>query len=186
MLKNTEAQFSNFLVDKNLPFKKHITTFLLVISIIYCIFYTNNLSAQEKNISLTETLRYLNTKLEGNYSFDVKNGELFLKCFKDGKVYREDKAYLNDIDPFSVTYVKDENSVVFKCLENSLNCIIRSFKQGTGSSKNSFKRSPITVEGMDEKSINGIQSAIIHMIRLVQNSKYVNSQPFEERSLQDQ
>jgi hypothetical protein len=178
MFKYRAFQFSNFLKHKGLLLKKCTNkSFLVLFSFCSIIFCTNYSFGQD--ITLTETLKYLNTKLDGKYKFDVKNGQMFLKCFKDGKVYRDDNAYLNDIDPFSVTYIQSENAVVMKCLENSLDCIRRTFKQGTGTSKNVFKRCPVSVEGLDKKSIDGIQNALVHMIRLVQDSKYRSDIPFE-------
>lgn len=185
MFTHTDSQINKFLKHSCLLVKKH-TNKTINVCFISCIiiFCTNNSIAQ--NISLTETLKYLNTKLEGKYKFDVKNGEMFLKCFKKGQVYRDDKAYIADLDPFSISYIKAENVVVIKCLEGSLDCIVRTFKQGTGTSKNVFRRCPISVEGMDKKSIDGIQNALVHMIRLVQDTKYKSDIPFEATSDEDE
>lgn len=131
------------------------------------------------NIDVTETLAYLNGKFKGKYTFDVKNGKFYMEGFKNGKKVREDKATINDFDRESVKYSEEEKAVIFKCKESEDNCIDRVlyFPEKT---HNQYGRINLIVEGMDEKSINGIQKALVHLFRLCQKgSVYISNEPFE-------
>ncbi len=135
-------------------------------------------SSFAQNINLTETLKYLNTKFNDKYTFDIKNGQLFLNCFTDGKKVREDRVYVIELDPFSIAYNEEEKAVILKCLSDKGDCIDR--RLFIRKEKNYYKRIAFLMEGESEKSIQGVQNALIHMIRLIQDVKYQNSEPFEK------
>jgi hypothetical protein len=146
-----------------------------IILLLFCLFIKFSFS---QNITLTETLKYLNEKFRDKYTFDMKNGQLILDCFTDGKKIREDRVYVVELDPFSVTFSDEEKAVIVKCLDDKGDCIDR--RLFIRKDKNYYKRIAFLMDGADEKSIKGVQNAIIHMIRLTQDLKYQSSEPFEK------
>ena len=145
----------------------------------YLIDAKNIVFAQE--ITLSQTIQYLNNKFEGKSKFDCKHGTLYLDCYKTGKTkkYREDIVKLEDLDILSLVYSEDEKSFIIKCADGFEKCITRAIYDTDNEIFNKYNRMNILYEG-DEKSINGIKNALTHMIRLINEPKYHSSEPFEK------
>lgn len=145
--------------------------------ILLLLFFSAKFSFSQ-GITLTETLTYLNEKFKGKYVFDVKAGQLTLDCYNNGTKIRQDKVYISDLNPLSLTYSEEEKAVILKCLDDKGDCIDRRLL--TQKSKNYYKRIAFLMEGETEKSINGVQRALTHLIRLIQDKSYKSAEPFEE------
>ena len=137
-------------------------------------FSSQNLLGQD--ITLKQTLTYLNGKFQGTYILDINKGNLIVDCFKNGTKYRQDKVFLGDLDPRSVEYVIAENGIRIKCLSEKEECISR--KIYSPETKGYYGRILFIINA-DDKAINGIKKAFIHMIKLIQDSSYNSSEPFE-------
>lgn len=127
-----------------------------------------------QNISMEETLAYINAKLDGKYSFDVKRGLLLVSSYKDGMKMMDEKILITDLNP-EVEFFENEKALIIKCAGGE-KCVER--EEYFVKKKNYFTRINIaTPEG--EKSVKGLQNAFLHIIKLVQFPKYMNDAPFE-------
>ena len=156
-----------------------ITKFFSLLLCFYLIDAKSAAFAQE--ITLTQTLAYLNNKFEGKCIFDCKHGTLYLECYKNAKKkkYREDIVKIEDLDVLSLVYSEDEKSFVIKCSDGYEKCINRTVYDTDKDIENRYNRMNILYEG-DEKSKAGITNALTHMIRLINEPKYHSNQPFEQ------
>ena len=132
--------------------------------------------SQEK--TLGDALDYLNVKFQGKCKFDSKDGDLTINFFKNGKKYRTDKMEIKDLDFMSVTYSQEEGGIIIKCYETVAGCIARETE--LGQQNKSYNNRILFVYEGDEKSIQGIQNALIHAIRLIREKKYHSTTPFEK------
>ena len=131
--------------------------------------------AQKDNISVDETLAYINGKLNGNYVLKNKMGELEIKVFKDGKLSRVDYVALEDLNPENVYYSDDEKAIIVRC--TGTNCVQR--KTVMPVTKGQFSRINFVGE-FDKKTQTGLFNAFEHLIRMFQDRKYKSNKPFEE------
>jgi len=127
-----------------------------------------------QNISMGESLAYINTKLAGKYTIDVKNGLLLLTSYKDKMKMMDEIILITDLNP-DVIYSDEEKSIIIKCRDGD-KCIER--KEYLVEKKNYFSRLKI-VTPEDAKSVKGLQNAFLHLIKLVQQPKYKSTEPFE-------
>ena len=130
-------------------------------------------NAQE--ISMEETLGYLNRKLGGGIVVDVERGVIIAKYNQGGQLYREDQVLCKALDLPTMGY--DSQEMVFyinctgssKCVDRQL--YVRKIQRDYG--RLSF---PVT---LDSKGVEGFKKAFTHMVRLVIEPKYKSSEPFE-------
>ncbi len=127
-----------------------------------------------QNISMEETLSYINGKLSGKYDIEVKRGLLLLTSYKDNMKMMEETTLITDLKP-EVIYSEEEKAIIIKCSDGD-KCIER--KEYLVEKKNYFSRLKI-VTPEDEKSVKGIQKAFLHLLRLVNEPKYKSSESFE-------
>ena len=140
----------------------------------------NMLIYAQKDITMEETIKYINGELKGGCTVDVVKGSLLFECKENGKVMRGDKVMIDDLDVQSIKYQDDEKAIIVKCNENSEGCILRHQTEYTvNNRKNYFNRINFLIDP-DPKTVKGMIRAITHMMRLVQERKYHSSQPFEE------
>ena len=130
--------------------------------------------AGAQNISMEETLAYINGKLSGNYTVEVKRGVLLVASFKDEKKMMDETIGVTDLTA-KVDYAEDEKALIMKCADGD-KCVQR--EEYLVKKKNYFSRLKI-VPPQDERSVKGLQSAFLHLIRLVQDDKYKSAIPFE-------
>lgn len=137
-----------------------------------------NVSAQKKGgISIEETKNYLNSKLNPKVTVDVKNTRLILTYIKDGEAFRKDQVYCAELDIATLKYVPEEQNIYVKCGADTKDCVVREIYKDKIT--RNYARTGIDVSGMDEKSINGIQNALRHLINLMIDVKYESTVPFE-------
>lgn len=127
-----------------------------------------------QNISMDETLVYINGKLAGKYTIDVKNGLLLLASLKDNVKMMDETALITDLKP-EVIYSQEEKSLLIKCVDGD-KCVQR--EQYLVKEKNYVSRIKIVTPD-DTKSVEGLQKAFLHLIKLVRERKYKNAEPFE-------
>lgn len=135
-------------------------------------FYT--ISSFAQNISMEETLTYINSKLKDKYTMDVKQGLLLLTSYKDNVKMMEETVLITDLNP-DVIYSQDEKSLITKCADGD-KCIER--KEYLVEKKNYFSRLKIVTPD-DYNSVKGLQKAFLHLIKTVQIPKYKSAEPFE-------
>lgn len=142
--------------------------FLLVV------FAHSSLCSLAQNISMEETLSYINGKLKGKYSVDVKKGLLLLTSYKDEVKMMDETSLITDLNPV-IIYSVEEKSLILKCVDGD-KCVQR--EQYLVKEKNYISRIKI-VTPEDEKSVKGLQKAFLHLVKLVQEPKYKSAEPFE-------
>ena len=132
-------------------------------------------TAQE--ITMKQTIDYINGKLSPRCIIDVVKGNL-IAVYKDGvQTVREDEVNLGDLDISSIKYDLKENifsinckgAPAKKCVTRDLHLLERS---------NYYPRTSFEAY-LDTKSAEGMKRAFTHMIRMVVESKYKSNEPFE-------
>ena len=62
----------------------------------------------KKNKDIVESkIKQLNELFEGQYKIDFSKGQLTANLIKNGSVFRQDKMYLETLDPNDITYIKE-------------------------------------------------------------------------------
>ncbi|MCG3164970.1 MAG: hypothetical protein POELPBGB_00730 [Bacteroidia bacterium] len=143
-------------------------------SFLFCIFFLVSAISVAQNISMEETLAYINGKLSSKYEIDVKRGLLLLTSYKDNMKMMDETILITDLNP-EVVYSEEEKAIIIKCNEGD-KCVER--KEHLVEKKNYFSRLKI-VTPEDEKSVKGLQKAFLHLLRLVQEPKYKSTETFE-------
>lgn len=129
-----------------------------------------------QDISMEQTLTYINSKLGGNIVLDIAHGNIVATYSENGNEYREDQVYIGDLDSNAIKYINSDNLFVINCKSTKKKCVTRNLfvlKETKTYGRISF---PIM---LNEKSANGLIKAFKHMIRLVMVKKYESSEPFE-------
>lgn len=152
-----------------LPLTMHLKNLFLLV-----VFAHLSISSLAQNISMEETLAYINGKLKGKYSIDVKKGLLLLTSYKDDVKMMEETSLINDLNPV-IIYSVEEKSLILKCADGD-KCVQR--EQYLVKEKNYISRIKI-VTPEDEKSVKGLQKAFLHLVKLVEEPKYKSVEPFE-------
>lgn len=132
----------------------------------------------QKPITFKETLEYLNKKFEGKCSFRDKKRYVEVTFEKGGEVYRIDKVHLAEMDADLVSYSTEEESVIARCKETFPECIEREIIRLNKIDQ--YFRLSLPVAGMDQKSIEGVREALVHLIKLVVYSDHERTAPFEQ------
>lgn len=122
---------------------------------------------------MEETLTYINGKLKGSYIIDVKRGVLKITSFKGEMKMMDASVLITDLKP-EVIYSEEENGLIFRCIDGD-KCVERI--EYLVEKKNYFSR--VIVNPPDDKSVQGLQKAFQHMVKLVYDPKYKNAEPFE-------
>ena len=150
---------------------KNLLGFLLVL---------NSFTCFSQEISMQQTLDYVNGKLAGRCSVDVSKGVIIAVYQVNGENVREDQAAVNDLDINSMKYDIENSIFSINCKGSpGKKCVSRQlFKLGPSEIYRPYAR--ISWEAyLDEKGAAGMKKAFTHMIRLVLESKYKSSEPFE-------
>jgi len=130
--------------------------------------------ADAQNITMEQTLAYINGKLENSYTIDVKKGLLLVTSYKEGVKMMDETSLITDLNP-DVIYSEEEKSLILKCVDRD-KCVQR--EQYLVKEKNYISRIKI-VTPPDDISVKGLQKAFLHLLKLIQEPKYKNAEPFE-------
>ena len=84
----------------------------------------------KKNKDIVESkIKQLNELFEGQYKIDFSKGQLTASLIKNGSVFRQDKMYLETLDPNDITYIKEEGAIILKCRQD-LTGVLKRFQDG--------------------------------------------------------
>jgi hypothetical protein len=134
----------------------------------------NYLFSQET--TLTETLSFINHKLNGKCSVDVVNATIIAKFYEKGKMVREDKIkYTWELDIETTNYDAKESTVNIFCREEYKECVSR--KMLIRKVVNSYSR--VNFEA-DEKDSESLIIAFNHLIKLASDPTYKKFLNFEQ------
>lgn len=130
-----------------------------------------------QEITMVETLAYINQKIAPSCSIDVNKGAI-LAVYKDGgQMVREDEVNISDLDMNTMKYDFTEKMFAINCKGGpSKKCVSRELpllEVYRGYARISFE------VNLDEKGANGLKKAFTHMMRLVMEPKYKSEEAFE-------
>lgn len=146
-------------------FIKLIIVFLIVSSVGFA-----------QNISMEETISFINRKMEGRYKLTIDRRQLNIEVLNDDKeLIREDLVMIDELDWETIKYYPDEGSLVIRCENKGYDCFERNLiVKGL---KDYVHRFNFIVK--DDKEAEALRKALVHMIRLVREKKYESAEPFE-------
>lgn len=135
-------------------------------------------SAQE--ITMMETLDYINSKLAPCCSIDVNKGTIIAVYKEGGQQVREDVVNISDLNIQSIRYDEQEHMLSINCKgAPAKKCVTREIPNyGSSGVYRPYARISWEVH-VSSKSSEGLKKAFAHMINLVMDSKYKSSEPFE-------
>ena len=142
--------------------------------IINCILLLNQRS-EGQDISMEETLLYVNGKFGSVCQIDVLRGALIAKYYDGTEIYREDQVLCKSLNLNSMNYDKEQRLFIIDCNGTS-KCVDRQLfvrKIQRDYNRISF---PVT---LDARSEAGMKKAFTHMFNLVADPKYKSNEPFE-------
>jgi hypothetical protein len=128
-------------------------------------------------ISMEQTVSYINSKLHGQCKIDVVKGAIVAKYYEKNEEFRKDKVSVKDLDVIRIGYEPEETIFFVPCKDNYEECVDRVLianKIKKFSSRLSF------VVDNNEKTINGLTEAFIHLYKLAYGpANYSRTKPFE-------
>lgn len=142
------------------------------------LFFSSRCFSQD--ITMKQTLDYINGKLGGRCSIDVSKGVL-IALYKDNEeIFREDQVSISSLDLNTIKYDSEYHvfSINNKGAPSKKNVTRELFKSGHSESYKPYARISWEVN-LDEKGENAMKKAFTHLIKLVMDSKYASSEPFE-------
>ena len=102
---------------------------------------------------------------------------MVVEFLKDGKKYRQDKVVPQSLDPNLINYLSEDNVIKLSCIPESGECFTRWIYEND--IKRFYPRLNLPVEGMDSTTVNGVELALKHLIRLSLDPKYKLYEFFE-------
>lgn len=155
-----------------LQLSKRLNPILVVLLTLFS-FPVKPVTAQ--GIDMEETLNFINTRLSPSSNIEVLRGVLIAKFYDGGEIIREDQVLCKDLNIASMSY--DSGSKLFsincngtmKCVDRQL--FIRKIQRD-------YNRISFPVN-LDANGVESMKKAITHMIKLVLDPKYENSEPFD-------
>lgn len=133
------------------------------------------LDIKAQDITMEQTLKYINGKLGSGYEVDVNSGVIIARFSEGVEVYREDQVLYKTLDLNSMKYDASQRLFIINCKDGK-KCVDRQLfirKEQRDYARISF---PVT---LDAKGVEGMKKAFTHMIRMIEDVKYKNSEPFE-------
>jgi hypothetical protein len=143
--------------------------------LIYTVLSLSFIASFAQGKTTKETVKYINSKSPKEFQVTIdKDRELKIDFFKGGAPFKTDIIYLGTIDPIKTSYSKEESAIIIRCFAEmpkqfkkmGSQCIDREFH--TKGKRASYNRSLIHYEG-SETSINGIVTALNHLINICQD-----------------
>jgi len=163
-------------IDQIIPIMlrlKPILTLRIIAIVVTILSFRQTVNAQE--ISMEQTLTYINGKISPIGNIDVIRGVIIAKFTEGVDIYREDQVLCKSLDLNSMGYDATQKVFYINCNGTS-KCVDRQLflkKIQRDYARLSF---PAT---LDPKSVAGMKKAFTHMIKLVLDPKYESSEPFE-------
>ncbi len=147
----------------------------LRILIISVTLLTATTAVRAQEITMEQTLTYINGKLGNGYSIDVLRGVLTAKFFEGAEPFREDQVMCKSLDLSSMRYDASQKLFSVNC-NGSSKCVDRQLF--VRKIQRDYARFSLPVT-LDAKGVEGMKKAFTHMVRLVLDPKYSSSEPFE-------
>ncbi|HOZ89776.1 MAG: hypothetical protein ACO1G2_04890 [Bacteroidota bacterium] len=154
----------------NKEFSKRRKFFLLLLMLSV---FSPALRAQE-NITVQQTLDYINQKFAGKYVVSINYGVLIATYFDGETKYREDQAAIKDLDATKVYYNSKAGMLLINCTNPQKKCVTREFL-----GKRLFYSRISFPVSYGQKTNDGLVKAFQHLIHLINDKNYENSEPFE-------
>jgi hypothetical protein len=155
-------------------FLKFRNKFLLLATLLF-VFLMGPVYSQ--NITMEQTLTYINKKLEGQCKIEVIKGVIIARFFEKNEEFRKDKAAVKELEIQHAGYESEEKIFFIPCKEGIEECVERqlyAMKVKKYSSRLSF------VTENNEKTIKGLTEAFGHLAKLVSGpATYSRTEPFE-------
>lgn len=145
---------------------------ILLISVTLSLNFTS-IKAQE--ITMEETLKYINGKLGSGYSIDVLRGVIVARFSEGVEPFREDQVSCKSLDLSTMRYDASQKLFCINC-NGTTKCVDRQLF--VRKIQRDYARFSLPVT-LDAKSTEGMKKAFTHMFRLVLDPKYKSSEPFE-------
>ena len=136
---------------------------------------SQNQKSDGQDISMEETLNYVNGKFGSTCQLDVLRGVLVAKYYDGTEIFREDQVLCKSLNLNSMNYDKELRMFTIDC-NGASKCVDRQLfvrKIQRDYNRISF---PVT---LDAKSEAGMKKAFFHMFNLVLDPKYKSDEPFE-------
>ena len=142
----------------------------------FIIFFVLAEKSQGQEITMEQTVAYINGKLGGSNTIEVVHGELVATFLENGQPYREDQVAIQDLDSNEVKYIGNQGLFVVNCKGTQKKCVTRNLfmlRETKTYGRISF---PVN---LNPAAATGLKNAFLHMIRLVMIRKYESSTPFD-------
>ncbi|MBL0343220.1 MAG: hypothetical protein IPP71_21595 [Bacteroidetes bacterium] len=147
----------------------------LRILFIWVTFMINVTTVKCQDISMEQTLNYINSKMGHGYSIDVLHGVIVAKFFEGTEPFREDQVMCKSLDLNSMRYDAEQKLFLINC-NGGTKCVDRQLFIRKIQRDYARFSLPMT---LDAKGVEGMKKAFTHMIRMVLDTKYKSSEPFE-------
>lgn len=134
----------------------------------------SNFSLAQENITMQQTLDYMNEKFGGKYVISINYGVVIASYFDGSEKYREDQASIKDLDTARVYYNSKTKMLIVGCANPQKKCVTREFL-----GKRLFYGRISFPVSYSQKTTDGLVKAFKHMIRLVNEKNYQSNEPFE-------
>ncbi|HRV52246.1 MAG TPA: hypothetical protein P5162_04075 [Bacteroidia bacterium] len=134
----------------------------------------SNFSMAQENITMQQTLDYMNEKFGGKYVISINYGVVIASYFDGSEKYREDQASIKDLDTARVYYNSKTKMLIVGCANPQKKCVTREFL-----GKRLFYGRISFPVSYSQKTTDGLVKAFKHMIRLVNEKNYQSNEPFE-------
>jgi len=147
----------------------------LRILILWVTLLLNIQTARAQDITMEQTLNYINGKLGAVSNIDVIRGMLIAKFSEGVEVFREDQVLCKSLDLNTMRYDSEQKLFSINCTGTS-KCVDRQLF--VRKIQRDYARFSLPVT-LTPKEVEGMKKAITHMVRLVLDPKYQSSEPFE-------
>jgi len=155
-------------INKEFSKRRKFFLLLLILSV-----FSPAIKAQE-NITVQQTLDYINQKFGGKYVVSINYGVLISNYFDGETKYREDQSSIKELDANKVYYNAKAGMLLINCTNPQKKCVTREFL-----GKRLFYSRISFPVSYGQKTNDGLVKAFQHLIRLINDKNYENSEPFE-------
>ena len=155
-------------INKEFSKRRKFFLLLLILSV-----FSPAIKAQE-NITVQQTLDYINQKFGGKYVVSINYGVLIASYFDGETKYREDQSSIKELDANKVYYNAKAGMLLINCTNAQKKCVTREFL-----GKRLFYSRISFPVSYGQKTNDGLVKAFQHLIRLINDKNYENSEPFE-------
>lgn len=132
-------------------------------------------SSFSQDITMEQTVEYINSKLKPYSELTVDRGILVSRYFNNGTLVREDQVMCKDLDLATMNYDTDYGLLSINC-RKGYKCVDR--QMFVRKIQRDYSRISFPV-GPETGGHQGLQNAITHLIKMVTEPGYTSSTPFE-------